>query len=332
MIATWKSLSKSRRKKGQASTWTLESVPKLVPVDKKSWHKTGGTSVGILSLDARRNLILSGGCDKTAVLYDRGEKKIRSILSGAGEEITHVGLFLKDDAPITLAASADGTLRQYRNDELVSSLPLPEGETVIGLHVQPTGNYLLLATNARVLFLSLSPLHTLATFSSTPNACSALHPDGLILAVGGVDGLVSLWDLKTRSLASTLGEAGAPATHCAFSENGYHFAVCRGEEVLVWDLRKLKVVGTIKAQAQVRKVVFDPIGKFLLYATADGVLTVVVAKDWNREIVVLNPVEKSTVNDVIWKDWGIATCGDDRLVRFWGLQEDDQEQLPDQAQ
>ena len=34
--------------------------------------------------------------------------------------------------------------------------------------------------------------------------CIGLHPDGLILALGRNDGKVSIWDLKTEKLASTL--------------------------------------------------------------------------------------------------------------------------------
>lgn len=34
--------------------------------------------------------------------------------------------------------------------------------------------------------------------------CMGLHPDGLILALGRNDGKVSIWDLKTEKLASTL--------------------------------------------------------------------------------------------------------------------------------
>ena len=74
----------------------------------------------------------------------------------------------------------------------------------------------------------------------------------------------------------------------AFSENGYYMASASDDgSVKVWDLRKLEELTSIASGAPAATcAAFDHSGKYLAYATEQGV-TVVAVKEWSTPLVVL---------------------------------------------
>lgn len=76
--------------------------------------------------------------------------------------------------------------------------------------------------------------------------CTSFHPDGHLLAAGGTDGRLQIFDVKSGQLGGVY-ELGGPASTICFSENGTWLATATEESssVQVWDLRKQGAEGLI---------------------------------------------------------------------------------------
>lgn len=109
----------------------------------------------------------------------------------------------------------------------------------------------------------------------------ALHPDGLLLAIGTQAGQIHIYDLKTQNRVASL-ECGGAVESIAFSENGFYVAVTTASNLVkIVDLRHLKDAHTFEA-AGVRCAAFDHSGSYVAlggdavtcYATKsfDGIL------------------------------------------------------------
>lgn len=251
-------------------------------------HST--STPGILCLDVcptESNLMVTGGNDKNAVVFNRQTEQIVGILKGHTKKVTSVIAHPNQSTAITASPDAQIRLWNMTNAQTTGTIRAHDGAiTAISLHA--TGDYLLSTSTDE--HWAFSDIHTekvlikLADLSSEHALTTAqFHPDGLIFSCGTTDSLIKIWDLKEKSnVANFPGHTGA-ITALTFSENGYYLATAAEDgQVKLWDLRKLKNFKTITMDEGyvVRDLTFDRSGTYLGVAGTD--VRVYLCKQWDN--------------------------------------------------
>ena len=114
------------------------------------------------------------------------------------------------------------------------------------------------------------------------------HPDGHLLAAGGVDGQIKIFDVKSGSVAASF-ESSGPISALYFSENGtWLAAVTKGSStVAIWDLRKAAAIKSLDTGSRVDCVSWDYTGQFLLTGGPGGVTVQQyskASKEWSEPL------------------------------------------------
>lgn len=114
------------------------------------------------------------------------------------------------------------------------------------------------------------------------------HPDGHIFAVGGVDGQIKVYDVKSGAHAANFDVSGS-LQDLSFSENGtWLAAVSKGStNVMIWDLRRSTQIKVLEMGGQVQRVRWDYTGQFLVIAGPSGLVVQhysKVSKEWSEPL------------------------------------------------
>lgn len=205
---------------------------------------------------------MTGGNDKTAVVFNSATEQITATLKGHTKKISRVIFHPDEDSVIT--ASSDATIRIW-------SVPLSQqvqflkihDSAVTGISLHPLGDYLLscsadehwafsdIRTGKLLIKVSSGAMPATgegnASGTPSPLTCAQFHPDGLIFGTGTANSVIKIWDLKSKTnLANFPGHTGS-ITSMSFSENGYYLATSAEDStVKLWDLRKLKNFKTLE--------------------------------------------------------------------------------------
>ncbi len=270
----------SSRKKREISA-SLASVADIgkytlkgsyTPHDKR---KGGG---GILALaaypQAGAHAVLTAGADGLAHVVDTASGETLTTLKEGGhtKKITSIASLGASSKCLT-ASSVDGTVRLW-DVERSTCVSTIKHAGVLSIHMHPSGGF------SKYLYSSTPSswcMHDVGSGSETclvsignesaggaPFTTGALHPDGLVYATGAENGVVTLWESRSQSLAGTVSADGASSavSSIAFSENGYHMASADADGVKVWDLRKLSCIHMLDMPI-VASVAYDASGLFL---------------------------------------------------------------------
>ncbi|GBG81483.1 hypothetical protein CBR_g32473 [Chara braunii] len=273
-------LSQIRKKRQVASTLaTVEAIEYYTQVASHPLHKT--SKPGILSCDiyAQKDLIVTGGVDSNAVVFDHAAGRIRATLAGHSKRVTSVKFAGKED--IVLTGSADKTVRLWKlkedsGFELRHVLSEHTGE-IRAVTVHATNNYFVSASADKTWCFYDISTGTCLTQVGNPDVkegytSAAFHPDGLILGAGTGEALVRIWDVKSQTNVATFqGHTGAVSS-VSFSENGYFLATAAQDGVKLWDLRKLKNFRSLSpydGTIATNTVEFDFSGSYLAMAGSD---------------------------------------------------------------
>lgn len=175
-------------------------------------------------------------------------------------------------------------------------------------------------------------------------SCS-FHPDGSLLALGGLEGIARVWDLRSgRSIAILEGHSKGIYS-LDWSPNGYHIASGSGDNsIKIWDMRKSEghELFTIPAHSKLvsdvryvrggpsklaREVTdengADPLrlpvaGTFLVSSSFDGTVKLWSGDNWIGLGTLRGHSDKVMSCDVDSGGETVVSSGWDRTVRVWG--------------
>eukprot|EP00250_Pteridium_aquilinum_P003691 c13999_g1_i1 orf=130-1695(+) len=325
----------AQRKKRQVSQdlATPEALELYTQLSSHPLHKTG--KPGILSVDVHhsKDLILSGGMDANAVVFDRLSGEIVSTLTGHSKRVNSVK-FVPQDGYI-LTGSADKTVKiwQGKDDGVYECKHTLRDHTdeVRAVTLHATQNYFVTASSDKSwCFYDLSYGECLVqVFEPTMQegyTSAAFHPDGLILGMGTAESLVRIWDVKSQANVAQFEGHSGPVTDISFSENGYFLATAAQDGVKLWDLRKLKNFRSFSpygSDTPTNTVEFDFSGNYLAIGGSDIRIHQVagVKQDWTTIKVLpdLSGMDKITSVRFGPQANYLAVGSGDRHLRVFGV-------------
>ena len=152
----------------------------------------------------------------------------------------------------------------------------------------------------------------------------AFSPDGRMLASGGDDKAVRLWDARThRAIGQPLSGSDGVVHAVAFSPDGRTVASAGDDKVIrLWDVRSHRAVGKplSGSEGAIRDVASSPDGRTLASGGDDEVIRL---WDVGSRRAVGRPLtgHGGSVESVAFGPHGnlLASGGDDGTVRFWDL-------------
>ena len=265
-------LTQMRKQKGKNIPEELASVDDIKSLQMSASHVGlhSASVPGITCMDVKfsdPNLVVTGGNDKTVVVFNNQTEQILSTFKGHTKKINQV--IYHPDEDVVVSASVDSSIRVWsvRANQQALNLKVHDA-SVTGLSLHPLGDFLLSCSlDEHWVFSDIRVGKMLLKVSSAASTQSAdgeqtiggnsialtaakFHPDGLIVATGTADSIIKIWDLKSKTnLANFPGHAGQIVA-LSFSENGYYLAsAAEDSTVKLWDLRKLKNFKTLEFEA-----------------------------------------------------------------------------------
>jgi pre-mRNA-processing factor 19 len=272
-----KQLSSGRKhRKPSEFLQNKDNMSKIQEVSSFSPHKGGITSIAVRSIDSSSShsndhYLLSAGLDKSLILSNLSSGQVYCKMNGHKDKVNVVAFSPSSSSTSDLifSCSRDRTLKIWSPNSSSSltnpiykeAMSVTHSSSVNGFTVQPTGNYVISATENgqwnfidchRGMILKSVDDNSKDSHHSGYSVCS-LHPDGLILGTGTINGELKVWDIREQKLVSSLKESSSESVFSvnsvSFSENGYLTAIGYSNgEVKVWDLRKLCCMKTFQSK------------------------------------------------------------------------------------
>jgi len=322
-------LTAERKKKGKRLPDGLVSTDDIRNYKQIGSHPGlhSASVPGILCLDlcsSDTNRIVTGGADKTAVVFDKESEQVICTLKGHTKKVTDVIYHPNEDVVFT--CSPDSTIRIWSvKNAQCSSIIKTHKDAVTGISLHALGDYLLsCSTDQHWAFSDIRTGQTLVRVTDdaigSALTCTQFHPDGLIFGTGTSDSQIKIWDLKERTNVANFPGHSGPITDIAFSENGYYLATAADDwSIKLWDLRKLKNFKTISMEDryEVKSLCFDQSGTYLAVAGTD--LRVYLSKQWQELKVFDDHQDLATGVKFGNNAKFVASTSMDRTLKFFGL-------------
>jgi WD40 repeat protein len=250
----------------------------IVLWDTHGWHKrltihTKGLRIAPLAISPDGRMIASGsGATEDTNLWDARTGKLIAVLPDSKNPRSF--LFTpRNDMLVTtcMLAPAASARRPHLDDRLRS-----HHTGIVALYAVPSGKL--------IGDISCPPCKYASVI--------ALSPDGRVLAIGGVHGVITLWNVTTRELIRRLEGPVGNIDSAAFSPDGTRFAAASmdatkvvvdafGQEkvganatIRVWDAHSWQLTQTLPAHPRmILSLFFTHHGDRLIAGDKDGVIT-----------------------------------------------------------
>ena len=257
------------------------------------------------------------------------ERVIEPIYTGGAVDLSQDGQVLAttlDEDAILTDLSSGKRLARVEGD----------GETITTQCLTPSASHLILCSRSLSMrifqidrsepgVLDVQLVRTLKPHTS-PVVTSAIDRTGTLLATGGADGIVKVWDIQGGYTTHTLhGHGSIVSALCFFTasdqkqkgQSGYRLA--SGDEsgkIRIWNLETRKVVSILDSHVSVVKsVAYDEGSKMLLSASRDKTAILWEVGTWKAKVTipVLETIEAAGfLNSAV-----IYTGGESGNLRFW---------------
>lgn len=322
-------LTQLRKQKGRKVPDDLAKVEDIKEYKCKSSHVGlhSASVIGILALDIQgnnSNKVVTGGNDKTAVVFNNQTEQIVATLKGHTKKVTKV--IYHPDEDVVITGSPDCTIRVWSvpMQQQIQFLKIHDSP-ITGLSLHPIGDYLLSCSLDE--HWAFSDIRTGKLLIKVPSSdkpqgltCAQFHPDGLIFGTGTSDSVIKIWDLKEKTNVANFPGHTGPITSLAFSENGYYLATsAKDSSIKLWDLRKLKNFKTIELEDnyEVKDLSFDFSGSYLACAGTD--VRIYQVKQWDVLKTFNDHSEVATGCRFGNNAKTVVTVSMDRSLKFYGV-------------
>jgi len=282
---TSKELMHARQSRQISPTLTARAtIQQFKQVGSVPPHKS--TVPGVLCLDLiphpdKEHLVITGGADATAVIYNRQTEKKEATLAEHRGPVIATKFHHKLDN-IVLTASEDKTAKTWKYDAGLSKWNCSSTfgihtDAITGMDLHVTGDFIVTSSMDRSW--ALHDINTGVSLTKVigPDVDLGLttvqfHPDGAILATGGVDFQVRAWEIRSnKQMAVFEGHKGKITSVC-FNENGYYFATAAEDKVIkLWDLRYLKLLASVTLEDVCNALAYDQSGRYLAAAVGSEI-------------------------------------------------------------
>ncbi|CAK5077135.1 unnamed protein product [Meloidogyne enterolobii] len=270
-------------------------------------------------------MILTGGIDKTVVLFNSQTETVENVFKGNQKRVNAIRLH--PNLETIVSGGQDSKIRIWLAND-------PDARNVINIHdtaitdvsLHPTGDHFLCTSDDS--YWSLTDLNTGSPLIKVKSGdddvslrCGQFHPDGLIFGTGAKSSIVKIWDIKEQNNVAQFPGHSDSVCAISFSENGYYLATGSLDgEVKIWDLRKLKNLKTIcpyNAKQAVNALTFDQSGAYLAIGGAN--VQIFQVKSWNKIYQFDGHTQVVTGINFGENAKFVASSSLDKTVRIFGL-------------